>query len=295
MRRVPRRWALVIAVAVVGVDVALLWPGAASASAPTAVGGWRIERQTTPAGAVPTSPLTDDGTLDVRNGPAGVLAFTALRFDGGGGTLNLELAGQPPPTIPTVDACRVTSAWQPGADQTWDTRPTYDCTHHAVARVSGTQLSWDLDAAFVTGGALDVALVPDPADPTPYAVSFVQPTSASFQPADSGSVAVVPPTAAAAGGQVATPGGGSVVPAAPVAPGVAQPPAAAPVVAPSATAAAPQVAAPPVAATEEPRSRAVGAGALAAFALIVLVRSFVTAGARGHAPRSLLVLKREGS
>src|SRR6476469_2044686 len=166
-----RRVAVIVAVAVAGIDVALLWPGAASASAPTAVGGWRVERQATPAGAVPTSPLTDDGTLAVRNSPAGVLAFAAVRYSAQGGTLLLSLAGEPPPTIPTIDACRVSSSWTAGVDQTWDTKPTYDCGHHVVGTVSGAQLSWQLDAGFVNSGALDVALVPDPADTTPYAVS----------------------------------------------------------------------------------------------------------------------------
>ena len=115
-----RRVAAVVALAVAAIDIALLWPGAAAASAPTAVGGWRIERQTTAAGALPTSPLTDDGTLAVRNGPAGVLAFAAVRYEGDGGMLVLNLAGQPPPTVPTIDACRVTSSWTTGADQTWE-------------------------------------------------------------------------------------------------------------------------------------------------------------------------------
>src|SRR3954454_2233758 len=102
MKAPSRRSAVAVAIAVVGIDVALLWPAAASASGPAAFGGWRIERQTTPAGAVPTSPLTDDGTLAVRNGPAGVLAFAAVRYKGDGGTLLLDLAGQPPPTVPAI-------------------------------------------------------------------------------------------------------------------------------------------------------------------------------------------------
>src|SRR4051812_32974624 len=139
MKVLSRRSAVAIAIAVVGIDIALLWPGAASASGPAAFGGWRIERQSTPAGEVPTSPLTDDGTLAVRNGPAGVLAFAAVRLDGGGGLLSLALSGEPPPTIPALEACRVTSSWSAGADQSWDSRPTYDCGHHSTATVSGSQ------------------------------------------------------------------------------------------------------------------------------------------------------------
>jgi hypothetical protein len=293
MIRLSRRLALGVTLAVVGVDAALLWPGPAAASTPAAVGGWRIERQTTPAGAVPTSPLTDDGTLTVRNGPAGVLAFSALRYDGTSGLLRLELNGQPPAVVPAIDACRVTSTWVDGVDQTWDSRPTYDCSHHVAAIVSGTQLAWDLDAAFQSGGGLDVALVPDPADQTPYAVSFVLPTAASFQPNDTNDTLAPPPlTADAPGGPaISAPGPGSV----PSAAGIEAPAAASPVVAPATPPTAPQFAASPTAATREPGSRTAGAAALAAFAFILLVRSFVTGGGRGHAPRSLLVLGREGS
>lgn len=293
MRRLSRTAAAAVAVVIVGIDVALLWPGAASASAPVAVGGWRFERQATPAGAVPTSPLTDDGTLAVRNGPAGVLAFAAVRYQGTGGTLLLSLVGQPPPTIPAIDACPVTGSWTAGADQTWDHRPTYDCAHHVVATVSGSQLSWQVDSGFTHGGSLDVALVPDPADTTPYAVSFALPTAASFQPSDEAATFVPPPPPAAppssSAGMPAVSGG------VPVPAGVDPPAAAAPVVAPASPTAAPQFAGTPTAATRAPGSRAAGAAALAAFAFILLVRSFVTAGSRGHAPRSLLLINREGA
>ena len=89
MKALSRRSAVAVAIAVAGIDGALLWPGAASASGPAAFGGWRIERQATPAGAVPSNPLTDDGSLAVRNGPAGVIAFAAVRFDASGGLLSL--------------------------------------------------------------------------------------------------------------------------------------------------------------------------------------------------------------
>ena len=286
--------AIAVALGAVAGDIALLWPGAASASAPAAVGGWRIERQTTPLGAVPTSPLTDDGTLAVRNGPAGVLAYFAVRYARDSGALSLNLAGEPPPTIPAVDACRATSTWTAGADQTWDTRPTYDCSHHVAATVSGGQLSWQLDAGFANGGVLDVAIVPDPADTTPYALSFAPPTAASFQPDDSETIGVLPPPPPAAGPTSlpgATGGSGTV----PAAPAIDAPAAAPPVVANASPGAAPQIAAAPAAATREPGSRAAGAAALAAFAFILLVRSFVPGSPRGHVPRSLLQINREGA
>ena len=286
-----RSFAVVTAFVVIGLDVALLWPRAASASAPTAVGGWRIERQTTPAGAVPTSPLTDDGTLAVRNSPAGVLAFAAVRYSAEGGTLLLSLSGQPPPAVPTIDACRVTSSWTAGADQTWDTKPTYDCGHHVVGTVSGSQLSWQLDPGFANGGTLDVALVPDPADTTPYAVSFALPTAASFQPSDGATAFAPPPPFGVPSAASATPAASAGVP---LAPAVGAPAAAPPVVAASPPA-APQLAAVPAAVTREPGSRAAGAAALAAFAFILLVHSFVSGGARGHVPRSLLQINREGA
>jgi len=227
---------------------------------------------------------------------AGTSAFpaeTAIRLRDSG-ALSLNLAGEPPPTIPAVDACRATSTWTAGADQTWDTRPTYDCSHHVAATVSGGQLSWQLDAGFANGGVLDVAIVPDPADTTPYALSFAPPTAASFQPDDSETIGVLPPPPPAAGPTSlpgATGGSGTV----PAAPAIDAPAAAPPVVANASPGAAPQIAAAPAAATREPGSRAAGAAALAAFAFILLVRSFVPGSPRGHVPRSLLQINREGA
>jgi hypothetical protein len=67
------------------------------------------------------------------------------------------------------------------------------------------------------------------------------------------------------------------------------------VAAPPAAPGVPSYAAQPAAATTVPRSRAAGAGALAAFATILLLRSFLFGGPRGRAPRSLLTLQREGA
>ena len=299
MSRLSPRLCAVVAAVVVSADLLLLWPAAA---APVqATGSWRIARQSTPVGEIPSTPLTDDGTLPVQNGPAGVLAFSALRYslDGAtGGTLTLSFAGQAPAVVPSVLACRVSGQWSPGDDQSWDKAPAYDCAQHVASSGDGVSLTWELGPALTSGDSLDIALVPDPADPTPFAVSFEAPTPGSFSPSGDSSSADVAPGTAGTGPQGSTGAGAppaAVMPDVPTATVGAAGPATAPVVASPAPAGQPSYDASPAAAVTVPRSRAVGAGVLAAFALILLLRSFVFGGARSRAPRSLLTLQREGS
>jgi hypothetical protein len=299
MSRISPRVRIAVAALVVAADLMLLWPRPAAADAPTATGSWRIARQSTPVGEIPSSPLTVDGTLPVQNGPAGVLAFSALRYQlsgAAGGTLRLAFAGQAPAVVPSVLACRVTGQWSSGGDQTWEKRPAYDCAQHAVSSGDGAQLSWDLAPGLASSDLLDIALVPDPADPTPFAVSFEPPTPGAFAP--SGDTALADGSVTPGGGDtgpLAAPPSGSMA-AVPSAPVGGAPAAAAPVVAgPAAAAGGPSYTAQPVAATTVPRSRTVGAGALAAFATILLLRSFLFGGARSRTPRSLLTLPREGA
>ena len=297
MNRLSPRVCVAVAALVVSADLLLLWP--AAADPPQATGSWRIPRQSTPVGEIPSTPLTDDGTLPVQNGPAGVLAFSALRYSMGGatgGTLTLSFAGQAPAVVPSVLACRVTGQWSPGADQTWDKAPAYDCAQHAASTGDSASLSWDLGPGVAAGDLLDIALVPDPADPTPFAVSFELPTPGSFAPSGEAASVPAPVTGDSGAGAPAAappPAAMPVVPSAPVGGSAAAP---APVVAgPASATGQPPYAAAPAAAVTVPRSRAVGAGALAAFALILLLRSFVFGGARSRTPRSLLTLQREGS
>lgn len=292
-----RRAAFGLALAAAAVDLMLLGPGAASADAPVAVGSWHLVRQQTPAGAVPSTALTDDNTLPVQNGPGRAVAFSALRYAGtgaAGGTLTLTFSGQPPALAPSIDACPVTSGWQPGHDQPWDRRPTYDCTHGAKGSPTAGQVTWRIGAALVRDGTLDLALVPAPGELTPFAVSFAAPTADSFTPL-TGSNVPAPDIGSLAGGAAAALGptpapvtanvgatGGTTLPAAP------------PVLAPSAGAGG-ALATPPAAraaATREPASRAVGAGALAALAFALLARSLTSTGARRRPPTSLVRVHR---
>jgi hypothetical protein len=296
MSRASPRLRLVAGVLVVAGDLILLWPRPAAAAAPTAMASWRIARQSTPVGEIPSSPVTADGTLPVQNGPVGALAFSALRYaldTAAGGTLTLAFAGQAPTVVPSILACRVTGQWSAGGDQTWDKRPAYDCAQHAVSTGDSSHLSWDLGPAVVTGDTLDIALVPDPADPTPFVVAFAPPTAGAFAPTGAAAPAAnVPVTdnGRADAGAPTVP-----LPAMPSASvGAAEQPAAPDVASPTATG-QPSYAGEPTAATTVPRSRTVGAGALAALAAILLLRSFLFGRARGRAPRSLLSLQREGA
>lgn len=289
----PRRVAVGIALAVAAADVALLWPRPAAAQAPVAAGSWHVVRQQTPVGAIPSTPVTDDGSLPVQNGPAGVLAFSALRYEvagATGGTLTLSYSGPAPAAPPTIDVCRVTSGWQTGADQSWDSRPAYDCTHHGVGSPGAGRMTWQLDPSLFDAGALDVALVPDPADPTPFVVAFAAPGPSSLTAEVGGAVPITvdtPPGAPAAAARAA-----ASTPNVPAFSAPTDSAGSAPVVA-TGTATAGTPPGRPAAAERGPASRAEGAGALAALALILLLRSFVTGGPHGRAARSLLSLRRD--
>jgi hypothetical protein len=186
-----RRASVVLALCVAATDTVLLWP--AAADAPVATGSWQVLRQGTPLGETPSTRNPGDHTLPVQNGPAGVLAFAALRYDTAGatgGTLTLSFAGQPPANPPTVDLCPTTSTWKNGLDQPWGARPGYDCTHAVVGAGNPSQMTWEVGAELLGSGRLDVVLVPAPDDRTPYDVSFAAPDAGSFEP--SSSVAAVP-------------------------------------------------------------------------------------------------------
>jgi hypothetical protein len=297
MRLLSRRAAVVIAIGVAVADTALLWPPAAVADAPTGTGSWQVLRQSTPLGALPPTSTTADHDLPVQNSPAGVLAFSALRYSAGGavgGVLTLSISGQQPTDPPAIDLCPITSSWKVGSDQVWSARPSYDCAHAVVGAGNPSQMTWEIGPELLASGRLDVALTPDPTDRTPYAVTFSAPDDASFDPvagpktkplAASGGTSTgtgapatpPPPAATTSSGSIPTLGSTSVR-----AGDADQPPA---VAAPDGLAAS---AAAPTAVTHGPASRALGAGALAGFALLLLLRSFVTVGTKGHTPRSLI-------
>lgn len=282
-----------LAAAVLAVAAALSWPTSAGA-ADVATGWWHVLRQQTPVGALPAAPVSDAAALPVQNGPAGVLAYSAIKYDIGTAsavTMTLAFSSQSAST-PAVDACVVTANWEPGADQTWDQRPAYECASHVVGQANGTQMVWQV-TGLVRSGILDIALVPDAADPTPYSVSFTKPSASSFTVTPASGEPALPP-AAPNPPAAATSGGGSTAPGVVPQTGTAgvegAAPAAAPVVAPQAP-----VAALPSAplASDEPTphfaSRSVAALVLAGAAVALLLRGVGLGPARRRTGRSLLV------
>lgn len=294
-----RRRELAAAVVTAAAAVATAWlPGKASAAEPVPSAWWRVLRQTTPVGALPAAPVPNNGSLPVQNGPAGVLAFSAVRFEAGdssAATLTLSYAGQAPAVPPVIDLCPARTHWTVGPDQEWDARPSYDCTTHASSTTDGTKVVWQVSSGLIRDGELDVVLVPDAGDATPYAVSFAAPTRESLVLAPGlpspQLPPAVPPPAGSSGTSSAASGAGSAALAgtSAAAPIVEPSAAAAPVVAPASAAAAPGFApeTAPVADARPAGSRTLGAAMLAGIAVVLMLRGFT--GGRPHGGgRSLL-------
>lgn len=291
-----RRSRLLLAGAVAGAALVTAWlPMPAAADAPIASAWWQVLRQTTPVGALPAAPVPDDGSLPVQNGPAGVLAFSALRYDVGdatSATLTLPFATPAPAVAPSIDLCVATTHWTEGADQEWGRRPAYSCAQHVLGTVANGAVTWHVDAGFISGGEFDAVIVPDPADPTPYAVSFAKPSASSLV-ANPGPTSLPGPGAPAPNDLQRDPVSGGVgAPTSVAVPGPGVAPSgsvAAPVVAPSAQPQTPAVS-PPTTRVDAQRpvgSRTVGAALLAALSAACLLSGLVTG--RTREGRSLLV------
>jgi hypothetical protein len=299
---VTRARLLLAGTAAAAAVVTAWWPLSAVADAPVASAWWQVLRQTTPVGALPAAPVPDDGSLPVQNGPAGVVAFSAVRYDVGdaaSATLTLTFA-RPVAIAPSIDLCVATTHWTDGADQEWDLRPTYSCTQHVLGTVANGAVTWHAGAAFIRDGELDAVIVPDPADPTPYAVSFAKPSGSSLA-ASPGATSLPEPAAPPASGPqpaVAGTGTSAGAPSAVVVPGAGMEPGAsvaAPVVAPSS--AGPQTTAvlpptTPAGAQRPVGSRTLGAALLAALSAAFLLSGLVTG--RTREGRSLLVRTASG-
>ena len=285
----PRALALAMAAAIAGAALAWL-PMPAAADAPIATGWWQVLRQTTPVGALPAPPVPDDGSLPVQNGPAGAIAFSAVRYVVGpssAGTLTLTLTA-PAPTAPTIQLCPTTAPWSDGADQGWDTRPTYSCAVHATGVVSGTTVTWAFGSALVRDGELNAVIVPVATDPTPYAVSFAKPTAASLRLTSSPQEPQSLP-APAAGATAAAPPASA--PAAPAGIDAAPMPASgnAPVVATPTSNGTQSARQSVTAADQHPLgSRSLAAALLAATAVVMLLRGLGLGGVTARQGRSLL-------
>ena len=277
---------------VTALTAAVLTPTAAHAEqAVPQAGSWTQLRQTVPPlGDTPDLQQTDGNAVPVENSPLGALAFGAVRLDAGQvpTRLTLSVLSGGTPSVPAVWACPTTTGWSTGPRQPWAKRPSYSCDRHVVGVVQGTTVTWALADLLAGGTFLDVVLVPDPADTTPYALSFAAPAAGSVQLA-SGPPPPEPEPRGTVPELVALP----VAPAAapfPVAGGVVPVPtgAPAPVPTPAVAAAAPQAAPAVLAGGSGVPDRAwAGRALLALLALLVMLRAALPSRALAPA-RSLL-------
>jgi hypothetical protein len=243
----------------------LLGGARAEALAPTATGYW-----VKLGAAVPTVPsgglfVANDPTASVNpaqpslpvpvpvpipNPPslplpslAGPTAISAVRITGidptKDATLSLKVApgsAVPPPTVTTIVACPIVTAWQPpsGAGNI-SKAPLYDCSARSTGRVAAglDAISWLLPSSYQpTPGELDVALIPSTgALPIPFAVAFQHPDANSVRASTGAEIVPTAPPAAAATPNPTVPASSSspgpvpafTPPAAPALPVVTQP------------------------------------------------------------------------
>jgi hypothetical protein len=149
---------------------------AASASDVPATGSWTQLRVATPFGDSPDLQAQDGPALPVENGPAGVIAFSAVRWTQPADLTLARVDTTAAASAPEVWACPAT-AWPTGDRQPWARHPAVDCTRHVVGTASVDRMTWRTSAF---GTAVDVVLVPAPSDRSAFAVSFGAPTVDSF-------------------------------------------------------------------------------------------------------------------
>lgn len=188
------------AVAAMGVVVFVIAssPGVAHAAnvGPDDKGWWsRAQAAPSPAPTVPVGTATGTDAL-VGNDPTGPNAIAAVRYtvpgtlDGepidastASGTLTLKVAANGAVGTPVVVACPIISSWQSAAGGTWDTRPKYTCANKAAGtfNTETTAVTFALPPKLqARPGAFDLAIVPDPANQTPFSVEFEAPGADSL-------------------------------------------------------------------------------------------------------------------
>jgi hypothetical protein len=130
--------------------------------------------------AVPPPASVPEGGLYVANDTFGALAIGAVRFHVGQvGETRLTLAfaegGASGGAIPIV-ACPLLEGFEAVANGSWRDRPAHDCARAQSLGTLGTDgsMSFVLSAAFQQGAqeTLDIVLLPDPANGTPFSVTF---------------------------------------------------------------------------------------------------------------------------
>jgi hypothetical protein len=175
--------------------------------------GWWFQPLTGPLALPLPVPVVPDGGLFVQQGATtDPIAFGAVRYtvpDGSSSALTLTAAPGSVALAASMQACKTTTTWEatPGGPGSWDSHPSFGnpCAPGLVA-ADGSAVAFNLNASFVTSGALDVAIVPL-SSATPFAVAFEPPADDALQSAG-GKPSSSPPLPTTT--TVVSPGGASV-------------------------------------------------------------------------------------
>jgi hypothetical protein len=178
---------VVVAVAVIGAG-ALAWAGGAGAAEyPDQIGWWWQPQAGLPAGlGVPPPPTVPSDGMYIAQGPTDVVAISALRYsiaNFANGLLTLRASPNNSASGAAIEACMAKSAWSPGPNQVWGTRPSVDCSEHPLGAVAsdGSTVTWRIPAGYQLDGFdfVDIVLVPV-ASAAPFQVAFDVPGGEAF-------------------------------------------------------------------------------------------------------------------
>jgi len=185
--------AVAVAAATLGLYAA---PASAAAVAPEDQGWWSEAQQApSPAPTVPINQATGSNLM-IGNDPSGANAMAAVRYNVPGtidgepvdastasGTLTLQVAANGTVGTPVVEACPIISSWQSAQGGEWASRPKYTCATSAKGAFSAdaTAVTFKLTPNLqARPGVFDLAIVPDPANQTPFSVQFTAPGQSSL-------------------------------------------------------------------------------------------------------------------
>jgi hypothetical protein len=230
-RRRRRTTAALLAVAGSAAVVALL-VAPANAQAPDTAAWWNAANVGNGAPEPPAPPDVPAGdllvqgsngngsapTLPVSGAPATSQAVAGLRFDlpdgASVGALTLTIDGTPPPSAPTIVACKATQSFAAVENGPWSSVPPSDCSQTSNPKLSsdGTKLVFDDISKLVSDGQLSITLLPGALD----RVVIKKPDDSALTVMTSGGVGLsAPPLGTGSNAGPASSGAGA-VPVAPV-------------------------------------------------------------------------------
>lgn len=184
-----RRACRIAAVVAFGAAVAVLSPGTVGAVSPDHYGWWFKANQTLVLPNV-QPPTVPEGGFYVSNEPTGPAGMTAMRFfsEASGATLRLKPSGALIHDPALVVACPVNpdKQWSDEKGGQWANRAEANCDAAKVpaTRTDTGDFTLEISSGFQVGeGVYEVAILPDPASPAPFEVSFQAPGPETFTPA----------------------------------------------------------------------------------------------------------------